>query len=76
MDWGPTMAMMVLPVVTVWDQRADVSRQTRISSIGGVGWFAVFGQRTPVGGQGRNEGMLHPLRTGKAKGCVNRPANS
>jgi hypothetical protein len=37
MDWGPTMAMMVLPVVMVWDQRADVSRQTRISSIGGVG---------------------------------------
>jgi hypothetical protein len=36
----------------------------------------VFGQRTPVGGQGRNEGVLHPLRARKAKGCVNRPANS
>jgi hypothetical protein len=33
----------------VWDQRIDVSRQTRISSIGGMGGFAVFGQHTPVG---------------------------
>jgi hypothetical protein len=76
MDWGSTMAMMVLPVAMVWDQRADVSRQTRISSIGGVRGFAVFGQRTPVRGQGRNEGVLHPLRIGKAKESVNRPANS
>jgi hypothetical protein len=73
MDRGP--AMLVLPVVTVGDQRADVSRQTRISSIGGVG--SRCSASGLLLGVRRNEGVQYPLlRTGKAKGYVNRQANS